>query len=466
MEEETQIPTTPETNNISQDPQLPETLFFAKLLVAVLVFGGVYGYYSGLFGYLYNDFVKQDDQNDIAQKLETYNESEHNQSDTTSLQADISPTAQNGEVEQPTMWEDIVTIQPAHGYYSYGSVRVGTSLYYSSNIPELRNITSKEEFDVYKNSNTSLTYLAEIDPETFEVIQLDSNNYILKDKDHVFCESEILTENSNSLRLENVFFVTDTGVYGGYLNICKARTQVDFPSFYHATRSYYYDKSTIYAYVGDAAYGASLVSLDIEPGIFKLLDGGFVSDGKNVIFPHNSYSNNQITVFANSDPDTFEYIQPASEFAIESGITSYYKDKNQVYRVVPHYEGGGANTYAVKNADPATFEVIVTSDIFELARDKNFLYQRGEPIEGSDPATLQTFKFSDSFFMDQNFVYLSRDKLDYIDRATFKFDSEYMDSPIDQVIYASDKNNKYVLTVERSYGTDHTSVEISIVESS
>jgi hypothetical protein len=139
----------------------------------------------------------------------------------------------------------------------------------------------------------------------------------------------------------------------------------------------------------------------------RVIDGVFKTDGKNLyrygrIYESTWYDETQPRPETLIDMDTFVH-----------ATSSYYKDKNDVYR---HNEGIETDQLKNLNADLDSFNFLgelVESRFFW--KDKNSVYYVGEKIENSNPDTFQFIgmkSWGEEYYKDSSQVYFLFDLKD------------------------------------------------------
>ncbi|EFK96264.1 conserved hypothetical protein, secreted, partial [sediment metagenome] len=191
-------------------------------------------------------------------------------------------------------------------------------------------------------------------------------------------------------------------------------------NFYQDNSGLYYDT------------GMNMVTVEgVDINSVKVLSIHYLKDSYGIHL-FNPYNIPNVTSIRGYDLKTFEIIQN------QKNHENYFKDKNGVY--YNNYSSTGVESLSnIPGANPQTFEVL---NYYQLARDKNNVYYKGEAGDIADPSS---FEIIGPYFRDYiNVYYLDKDKLTIIpesDGCTFElvsFTNEY-----DWKGYSKDKNNVY-----------------------
>ena len=192
------------------------------------------------------------------------------------------------------------------------------------------------------------------------------------------------------------------------------------------------DKNRIYAWYDD--------SDEIDPATFEVITFPFAKDAEGVIFFTDR--------IPEADLDSFEVLPTPLE---EVGIAPYAKDKNNVYYL----------DEVIENADPETFEVMefVGSSFFEsmygdesyeamieyaiswYAKDKNYIYFEGNPVDDVDAST---FELTGLFYgKDKDHVYHLSEPYSGSYFSVLEGADPISFSPIEQSAYGMDNDSIY-----------------------
>ena len=194
-------------------------------------------------------------------------------------------------------------------------------------------------------------------------------------------------------------------------------------------KNIYYLGENNYSY--DKKYYSIFKNVDVKS--FVMVGNSFVKDKKNVYYT-TRWKN--ITL-ENADPKTFEYIGESYPFV-------YAKDKKMVYAI----EKFGNPVYIIKDADPATFELLKEN----YSKDKNNVYFQEKPAKGID---VKTFEILGYFHVkDKNNVYM-RSSYEYEPVKGADIETFEVLTPL----YTKDKNNVYYNS-EVIIGADSSTFEI------
>lgn len=267
--------------------------------------------------------------------------------------------------------------------YSHCHAKDNTHVYYFSSVLETADANSftpislSKNIEVYFFKDSNHIFCGEkiihsADPNSFEIIK----HYLAKDKKHVFYMSTIVNEAD-----PETFEVLEEDLYKDKNNIYKGSYRVpqrickNTETFQYLGDDYFINNDVLY-YQND------------KIKIGKVYDNNYeLVEYRWLKYNNTLYFNGREKLQINS-PESLVFLDPA-----------YLKLDGKVY----YYNN------LVEDADINSFESIGE---FEMARDKDNLYYRGESISGSHGNSLVFLE--NEYFHDKNQVYRYNEKYEHL----------------------------------------------------
>ncbi|WP_298296705.1 DKNYY domain-containing protein [uncultured Litoreibacter sp.] len=221
----------------------------------------------------------------------------------------------------------------------------------------------------------------------------------------------------------------------------------DLSGYTHITGPYYRDKRETYAFVIGFDDYEKLIGLSYDPETLELLPGGFARDSKQFMYPHN-YPYKEFYQSTDSADHDYPLIVPAEATESFQQVDEFFYMSSEYVFLTPLPKDGTLRPMQViEGADPATFEVVVSTGEEFLSKDANTVFYQADAIAGIDPDSLRTFDFSTQILADARSVYINGIKSPNIEASSFKIHSVDEENV---TAFASDRNNRY--TIKRPYG--------------
>ncbi len=317
-----------------------------------------------------------------------------------------------------------------------------------------------------------------------------------RDDKHVYHGQAILDLDPKSFQLVTQKYGKDNR-YVYYLG--NRKNEVDAKTFHRLNDSSYYKDAKYIYYEDYYVLRGHKVIQNVDYATFVPLNGNYAQD-KNHVYYEGDVLDADVATFSLLNPDQFlSYAKDKQQIfysgqkvggvdaaSFEPLLYPFVKDKNGIFTVKSQYLGDfqyvaeslpkvnpkafqalpysygkdNWNVYwldesskpatIVPGADALTFS---TTEGSYQAKDKNFIYYRGKPIDGSDGST--AVLMPDGFVKDKNHVYRFDKILTDVDAKTFESLGDG---------YAKDKNSVYFFAVSSSFMTIVPNADIKTFE--